>query len=130
MILVDSSVWIDYFNGAATETVNKLDTLLGQEIIVVGDLILIEVLQGFRSDSDYHTAKALFANLLYFDMIGQDIAIQSADNYRLLRKNGITIRKTIDVIIATFCKAHDFTLFHADRNFDLIAQVLKVKILS
>jgi predicted nucleic acid-binding protein len=103
MILVDSSVWIDYFNGRETPETNKLDTLLGVEPLAIGDLILTEVLQGFRSDVDYQTAKELLTSLTIFEMLGVDIAFKSVDNYRSLRKRGITIRKTADVIIATFC---------------------------
>ena len=103
MIIVDSSVWIDYFNGVETPETNKLDTLLGVEQIAIGDLILTEVLQGFRSDEGYQTAKELLTSLQIFEMLGLNIAIKSVDNYRFLRKRGITIRKTADVIIATFC---------------------------
>ena len=103
MIVVDSSVWIDYFNGKITTQTNLLDGLLDVELIVIGDLILTEVLQGFQHDKDYRQAKTLFGSLAFMDMLGKDIAIKSADNYRSLRKKGITVRKTIDVIIGTFC---------------------------
>ena len=117
MILVDSSVWIDYFNGQITPETNKLDTLLGVEPLGIGDLILTEVLRGFRSDIDYQTAKKLMLTLSIFEMLGTDMAIQSADNFRLLRKRGITVRKTADVIIASYCIEHNYSLLFADKDF-------------
>ena len=117
MILVDSSVWIDYFNGQVTPETNKLDTLLGVEPLGVRDLILTEVLRGFRSDVDYQTAKKLMMSLSIFEMLGTDMAIQSADNFRLLRKEGITVRKTTDVIIASYCIEHNYSLLFADKDF-------------
>ncbi|HLP87476.1 MAG TPA: PIN domain nuclease [Nostocaceae cyanobacterium] len=117
MIIIDSSVWIDYFNGIETPETNKLDTLLGVEPIAIGDLILTEVLQGFRSDTEYHTAKDLLTSLTIFEMLGLDTALRSADNYRFLRKRGITIRKTVDVIIATFCIQNQNSLLFTDKDF-------------
>lgn len=117
MIIVDSSVWIDYFNGAETPETNKLDVLLGVEQIAIGDLILTEVLQGFRSDEGYQTAKELLTSLQIFEMLGLNIAIKSVDNYRFLRKRGITIRKTADVIIATFCIENQNPLLFSDKDF-------------
>ena len=117
MILVDSSVWIDYFNGQVTPKTNKLDTLLGVEPLGIGDLILTEVLRGFRSDVDYQTAKKLMMTLSIFEMLGTDMAIQSADNFRILRKRGITVRKTADVIIASYCIEHNYSLLFADKDF-------------
>ncbi|MDO9180205.1 MAG: PIN domain nuclease [Agitococcus sp.] len=117
MILVDSSVWIDYFNGQVTPETNKLDTLLGVEPLGIGDLILTEVLRGFRSDVDYQTAKKLMMTLSIFEMLGTDMAIQSADNFRMLRKKGITVRKTADVIIASYCIEHNHSLLFADKDF-------------
>ena len=117
MILVDSSVWIDYFSGVANTQTDQLDQLLGKEPVATGDLILTEVLQGFRHDREYKIAKTLFADVETFDMLGQDIAIKSADNFRALRKRGITIRKTADVIIATFCLERDLPLLFSDKDF-------------
>jgi predicted nucleic acid-binding protein len=117
MILVDSSVWIDYFNGVQKPETVKLDSLLGIESIAVGDIILTEVLQGFKSDRDYQIAKDLFTSLTIFELINTQLALQSADNYRYLRKKGITIRKTIDVIIATFCLQNNLPLLFIDRDF-------------
>ncbi|WP_287232354.1 PIN domain nuclease [Microcystis sp. Msp_OC_L_20101000_S702] len=103
MILVDSSVWIDYFNGYNTTETTELDLLLGVEPIAIGDIILTEVLQGFRSDKDYQIAYRLLTSLTIYDLLGLRMALKSADNYRQLRKKGITIRKTADVIVASFC---------------------------
>ena len=103
MILVDSSVWIAYFNGIQTWQTDLLDNYLSNVPVVIGDLILVEVLQGFNSDKDYETAKTFLEVLPFRQMGGYNVAIQSAEHYRQLRKTGITVRKTIDVIIATFC---------------------------
>lgn len=117
MIVVDTSVWIDYFNGTETAQTEILDKLLGNEPLAIGDLILTEILQGFRSDQDYRMAKELLATLTIFDMLGVDSAIRSADHYRLLRKRGITIRKTADVIIATYCISENHALLFSDKDF-------------
>jgi len=117
MIVVDSSVWIDYFNGVASPATDKLDSLLGIEPIAVGDIILTEVLQGFRNDADYKTAKKLMTSLVILDMLGESNAIKCADNYRALRKRGLTIRKTIDVVIATFCIENKVPLLFQDKDF-------------
>lgn len=117
MILVDSSVWIDYFNGAETLAGKKLDELFGIQPVCTGDLILAEVLQGFRRDADYQDAKKLLCTLPVRVMVGQDIALKSADNYRKPRQQGVTIRKTIDTLIATYCIENHLTLLHSDKDF-------------
>lgn len=117
MILVDSSVWIDYFNGKTTRQTQILDTLLGVEPLAIGDLILAEVLQGFRADADYKLAKKLLTSLDVFDLLGEALAIKSAENFRALRKRGITVRKTADVIIATYCIEAKFPLLFSDKDF-------------
>jgi len=118
VILVDSSVWIDYFRGNATAQAQTLDGLLGSEPLAIGDLILTEVLQGFGSDRDFNQAKKLLTSLAIVDLGGQEIAIQAAKNFRALRALGITMRKTIDTIIATRCIESDYTLLHSDRDFE------------
>lgn len=128
MILVDSSVWIDYFNAIDTDQTDILDRMLGSEILIIGDLILTEVLQGFSREKDYKTAKMLFENLDCFDLLGKNIALRSAENYRYLRKAGITVRKTIDVIIGTFCIENDFILLHSDKDFDPLEKHLGLKV--
>jgi len=127
LIFVDSSVWIDYFNGMQSAETNYLDSLLGREPIGLGDLILIEVLQGFRRDQDYDTARELLTSLTVYTLGGQEIAIKSADNFRLLRKKGITVRKTIDVLIATFCIGKQLHLLHSDKDFEPFHHYLKLR---
>ena len=118
MILVDSSVWIDYFRGSRTLQVDALDALLGTEPIFVGDLILTEVLQGFASDRDFRQAQALMMSLELIDLGGQDVAIKAAVNFRVLRTLGITVRKTIDTVIATRCIEDGYRLLYSDRDFE------------
>ena len=117
MILVDSSVWIDYFSGTDNAQTDSLDKILGLTPIAVGDLILTEVLQGFRIDKDYHSAKVLFEDVVVLEMLGRRMAIKSAENFRALRKKGITIRKTADVIIASFCIDRKLPLLFSDKDF-------------
>jgi predicted nucleic acid-binding protein len=128
MILVDSSVWIDYFNGRKTTKTDWLDSALGDEQIIVGYLILTEVLQGFQSDHDFNTARKLLLDFPFMEMVGQELAIKSALNYRFLRKKGVTVRKTIDVIIGTFCLNYQLALLHDDRDFDPMEKYLNLKI--
>ncbi len=118
MVLVDTSVWVDFFNGKMTDETEKLDYYLSSTVIVVGDLILAEVLQGFRSDKDYRIAKSLLTELELVQLCNSDLAIKSAQNYRVLRKQGITIRKTIDCLIATYCVETKTPLLFSDRDFD------------
>ena len=118
MILVDSSVWIDFFRGAATEQSDRLDALLGSEPLLIGDLILTEVLQDFTSDRDFNKAKALLSSLTVVEIGGAEIAIQAAKNFRALRVLGVTVRKTIDTLIATRCIESGYMLLHSDRDFD------------
>ena len=118
MILVDSSVWIDYFNGRATPQSERLDGLLGMEPVAIGDLILTEVLQGFSAEKDFNQARKLLTSLIAIEIGGHDLAVQAARNFRALRAIGITVRKTIDVLIATRCIQNDLALLHADRDFD------------
>jgi predicted nucleic acid-binding protein len=130
MIFVDSSVWIDYFNGRNTTKTDWLDSAIGNDQIIVGDLILAEVLQGFQSDNDFRTARKLLLTFPFIEMVGQELAIKSALNYRFLRKKGVTVRKTIDVMIGTFCLNYHLTLLHDDRDFDPMERYLNLKIVS
>jgi len=127
MILVDSSVWIDYFNGKKTGKTDWLDSALGSKPIIMGDLILAEVLQGFQKENDFRIVKKLLLEFPFMEMVGQKMAIKSAINYRLLRKKGVTVRKTIDIMIGTFCIHHQFFLLHDDRDFDPLEKYLKLK---
>lgn len=127
MIVVDSSVWIDFFNGKDTAQTVKLDHWLGVEPILIGDLILTEVLQGFRDQAAYGKAQHALDELFYADMVGRDIALQSARNYRFLRSKGVTVRKTIDVIIGTFCIMHEHSILQADKDFNPLISLLNLK---
>jgi len=123
-LVVDTSVWIDYFNGQQTRQTERLHHVLGQEEVIVGDVILTEVLQGFRRDADFHRARELFRAFPVVSMLGPDMAIKSAGNYRTLRKRGATVRKTIDVMIATWCIEHALPLLYSDRDFEPAVQYL------
>jgi hypothetical protein len=127
MTLVDSSVWVDYFNGRVTRETDHLDSLLGREPVAIGDLILAEVLQGFRSDADFAAAKELMAALTVYELLGATLAFKVADNYRALRKKGITVRKTADTIIATFCIERGIPLLYSDRDFGPFVKHLGLK---
>lgn len=127
MIFVDSSVWTDFFNGIESAETDFLDSILGKEPVALGDLVLIEVLQGFRRDRDYRIARELLTSLTVFTLGGQQVALQSARNFRLLRKKGVTVRKTIDVLIATFCIANNLPLLHSDKDFGAFHQHLKLR---
>lgn len=118
MLLVDSTVWIDYFNGVQNPQTDFLHRTIGQVPILVGDLILAEVLQGFRSDADFETAQRIFEKFTQTQMVSPALTVQSASNYRFLRQNGVIVRKTIDCLIATYCIANDHELLHNDRDFD------------
>jgi predicted nucleic acid-binding protein len=117
VILVDSSVWIDFFNGRVSAHTDLLARLIPRQTLLVGDLIYVEILQGFRHDRDFERARQALDELPYADMLGRELALASAQNYRLLRQRGVTIRKTIDVMIATFCIRNGHVLLHGDRDF-------------
>lgn len=127
MILIDSSVWVDYFNGKITLQTDWLDSVLGKELIVVGDIILSEVLQGFKNDHDFKKAEDLMSSFPFLEMLGREMAVKSAENYRFLRKRGVTVRKTIDVMIGTFCIQYGLTLLHDDQDFVPLEKHLKLK---
>lgn len=118
MILVDSSVWIDFFNGTETAEVEFLWNRLGLVPVAIGDLMLAEVLQGFRKDRDFRTAVKLFDSVITVDLAGREVAIQAARNFRRIRASGFTVRKTIDCVIATFCIENDLPLLQNDRDFE------------
>ena len=117
MILADTSVWVDYFNGNENPLTDELDKGLAEGIIAIGDLIFLEVLQGFKDDKEYNLAKSTLGTLEQYDMFGHVQALKSAENYTALRKKGLTIRKTTDVIIATFCIENRLPLLFSDRDF-------------
>lgn len=117
MIIADTSVWIDYFNGVVSPFTDELDRQLMEGNVALGDLILLEILQGIKRDKEYNKTKSLLGKLDQYEMLGHRMVLQCADYYRLLRKRGITIRKTADVIIATFCIDNKLPLLFTDRDF-------------
>ena len=128
MILVDSSVWIGYFQGAKTVQADKLDDLLGREPLLIGDLILTEVLQGFDDERHFESARKMLMRLTIIELGGAEIAVQAARNYRALRRLGVTVRKTIDTIIATRCIEDGYDLLHDDRDFDPFVKHLGLRL--
>ena len=127
MIVVDSSVWIDYFGGKITPAVEKPDSLLGQSPIAAGDLMLVEVLRGFRTDRDFVQARELLLSLTIVKLLNTSIALKSAANFRALRKKGVTARKTIDTIIATYCIENRLALLYSDKDFQPFQEHLKLQ---
>ena len=130
MILVDSSVWIDYFNGKKTPQTDWLDSAFGSTPVIMGDLILTEVLQGFQNNREFKVAKELLLGMPFMPMVGRVVALESAANYRSLRRRGVTPRKTIDVIIGTFCIHYQLPLLHDDRDFDPMVEFLGLTIVD
>ena len=128
MILVDSSVWIDYFRSADTPQVALLDFLLGRSPLAVGDLIAAEVLQGVRDEQEFKWVKTTLNAFEHIDLAGYEIAIKASENHRLLRAAGVTVRKTMDTLIATRCIEDGLTLLHADRDFLPFSQHLGLKV--
>ncbi|MFH2114696.1 MAG: PIN domain nuclease [Spirochaetota bacterium] len=128
MIVADTSVWIDYVKGIDAAHTDALDSALLHDRIVVGDVILAEFLQGFRNEAELHEARLLLDRLEYRDMVGRQIALASAANYRHLRSRGVTVRKTIDTLIATFCMENGFELIHNDRDFDPFEEYLGLRV--
>ena len=116
-VLVDTSVWIDFFRGRPTAEVSRFKELLGSEEVVLGDLILAEILQGVSDKGDLIEAETALEAFQVVPLVGEEIARQSALNYRRLQGNGITVRKTIDCLIATWCIRNKIPIIHADRDF-------------
>ncbi len=119
MILVDTSVWVDYFRGTDSRQAAKLDSLLGAEPLAIGDIVLTEVLQGVDGDREFEQTRALLATLDLVQVGGADVAVEAARNFRRLRALGVTVRKTVDTLIATRCivSGSGLELLHADRDF-------------
>ena len=118
MILVDSSVWIDYFRDTVTPQVERLASLLNEQALAIGDLVLTEVLQGCRLDREFNEVRRLFSRLQLVTLGGPDVAVQAASNYRKLRALGVTVRGTVDVVQATRCIVSGHQLLHSDRDYD------------
>ncbi|MBL8233765.1 MAG: PIN domain nuclease [Bryobacterales bacterium] len=128
MILADSSVWIDYFRGNESYPAAVLDRLIETEQILIGDLILAEVLQGFPLEQDFQTARRLMSLMPCVPIGGWEIAVRSAQNFRTLRSMGITVRKTMDCLIATCCIKEGYRLLHNDRDFDPFVKYLGLQV--
>ena len=130
MVLADTSVWIDYFNGIVNWQTDRLDELLGSQPVALGDLILTEVLQGFDQEAEFQRARSVLTVLPLYELGGYQLCLQAANNYRILRRQGITVRKTIDVIIATGCMEWGVDLLHNDRDFVPMEQMLGLKVVK
>lgn len=128
MILVDTSVWIDYFNGAENIQTESLDRILSEQSVLLGDIILTEILQGFDSDKEFRLAKQALDPLDCVHLGGKSLAIKAASNFRLLRSKGVTVRKTVDMLIASWCIEHEVELLHNHKDFDQIATELALQI--
>ena len=129
-ILIESSVWIDFFRGRPTPEVAQLKAIVGRQEVVIGDLILAELLQGIRHDSDLARVEARLATFEVVPLVGESIARQSATNYRRLRRQGFTIRKTIYCLIATWCIRNSVPLLHADSDFRPFGRLGLVEVMS
>jgi hypothetical protein len=127
MILVDSSVWIDYFRGVASPETDRLDELLDEELLAIGDLILTEVLQGFDRNRDFNQAHKFLTTLTIIELGGKEISLRAAKKHRKLRTLGVTPRKTIDTIIATCCIEKGLPLLYSDRDFDPFVERLGMR---
>lgn len=127
MILVDSSVWIDYFRGKPSTQTDLLETLLESQLLGIGDLNLTEVLQGCKFDKEFDEVHRLLSRLDLVVLGGEDVAVAAARNYRKLRNLGVTVRGTIDVILATRCIVSGHQLLHSDRDFDAFEQHLGLR---
>ncbi len=128
MLVVDSTVWIDYFNGVQNPLTDYLHDIVDKTPILVGDLILAEVLQGFRDDADFEKARRALGRYIQVEMVNPELALQSARNYRQLRRSGITVRKTMDSLIATYCIENEYDLLHNDSDFDGYEKHLGLKV--
>jgi predicted nucleic acid-binding protein len=130
LIVVDSSVWIGYFRGSVTKQTEMLDHLLESELLAVGDSILLEVLQGLADEGDFEAARRVLSRLIVVELGGPEMAIQAARHYRTLRRLGVTVRKTIDCLIATCCIQRGYRLLHNDRDFDVYAKHLGLDVVA
>lgn len=129
MVMIDTSAWIEYLRGGIPRVAKKVDQCLEEDLVGIGDLVYCEVMQGIRAPRERRKVSSLLLSLPQFDMVGFSIAEKSAANYRLLRSKGVTIRKTIDVLIGTFCAEHGLRIVHHDSDFNLMAEHIGLEIL-
>ena len=129
MTIVDSTVWIDYLGGVRNPHTNWLDDELDRQRLGLTDLILCEILQGIRQDTAFKQVRRTLSHFEIFSTGGEDLAVASAQNYRSLRARGVTVRKTIDCLIATFCLTHGYALLHRDHDFDPFQKHLGLRVI-
>lgn len=128
MIVVDSTVWIDFFRGSVTRETTMLRSLMGLGVVLVGDLVLAEVLQGFPDERQAEAGRRTLERFAVEPMVGHELAVAAALNHRRLRAQGVTVRRTIDLLIGTFCIERGHALLHHDRDFDPMAARLGLQI--
>jgi predicted nucleic acid-binding protein len=129
MVIVDTSAWVEYFRDGEPSVVEKVDRCLNQDLVAIGDLVYCEVVQGIRSPRQREEISSFLRALVRYEMVGFHIAERAAHNFRLLRSHGLTVRKTIDVIIGTFCAENGLQIVHHDRDFTLMAPHIGLEIL-
>jgi predicted nucleic acid-binding protein len=127
MTVVDSSVWIDFFNQVDGRSVQRLRELMLGEPLLIGDLILCEILQGFRSDAAAELVERSLARYEAVALSNPELAVKAAANYRFLRSRGIAIRRTIDIIIGTYCIERGHALLHSDQDFEPMERLLGLR---
>ena len=128
MIVVDSTVWIDFFRGSVTRETTMLRSLMGLGVVLVGDLVLAEVLRGCPDERQAEAGRRTLERFAVEPMVGHDLAVTAALNYRRLRAQGVTVRRTIDLLIGTFCIERGHALLHHDRDFDPMAARLGLQV--
>lgn len=130
VVLADSSVWVDTLAEGAGAHVDALLRASALGVLVVGDLVLTEVLHGIRQERRFRETRIMMSRFQQVQLMGSAVAIQSAANYRLLRSRGITVRGTIDVIIATWCIENDAAIIHNDRDMRIMEEQLGLRVYS
>lgn len=128
MLLVDTSVWVSYFNGEISEKANALDYLLGKQLILIGDLVLADVLRGFRQDEHFEAAMRILSHLETRTLGGEEMAINAAQNYRDLLNKGIKIKNTTTLFVGTYCATYGITLLHSNSDYDLMEDHLDLAV--
>ena len=129
MVIVDTTVWIDYLRGVKNSATEYFDRELGRQRFGLTDLILCEVLQGVRGERASTRVLRELRKFHLFETGGEELAVAAAKNFRNLRQRGYTVRKTIDCLIATFCLQHGHSLLHRDRDFDSFERILGLSVI-
>jgi predicted nucleic acid-binding protein len=128
VVIVDTTVWVDYFRDSRTPEVEWLERELDNQRIGLTDLTLCEILQGVREDREFEQVRRELSNFELFDTGGENLAIAAAQNFKTLRKNGRTVRRTIDCLIASFCILHGYSLLHRDHDFQPFEKLLGLSV--